>query len=215
MDLNDLSHEDLVLRINTAYNYDATRSYADYKNRLNLLSDETLVSILRSITLGNQNKDTRLLVRQFASRSLYGPKSSTRFAAIIEQEYFPVRNRLKDSYGIDPSTSVISCAVAGVLSFEDKGHPLTTKQQHRLALALTAINTVDDISSVDYIKGIHGSYTWVNEESFYAYVQEDQSDEQFDRMLTTLCSGQKYSRFLEVLENAHGTTSKPLISGML
>jgi len=213
MDPDTLSREDIVPYINNAYNYDATRSYTYYNQRLNQLPDETLRSILRSIILANQSRETSHFIKQFMRRSHCPPESVIRFAALTEQEYFRVRDTLKNTYGVTPDSIAAASAIAGVLALEDEtGCRFTTDQQHQLTLILTAAGWLGTLDTLKILKGSHGTHTWINEDAFRNYTS---GDHDLHKVVAAICSGQQYTRFLEVIESTNDTNSKPLVTGVL
>jgi hypothetical protein len=209
-----LTREDTVAAVNSAYNYDATRSYRDYKPRLDLLSDETLRSILRTVTLARKDKVSNSFVRGFVSRWRCSPESVTRFAALAEEEYFRARTSCTETYGVNPDNIGMGQAIAGVLTLEDATHQIIIPQYH-LVMILTVAGWLSNVDTLELANGDHGHYISIDEDTFYHYLQTENTDEYHQRVITALCSGQKYSRFLEVLETVNATTTKPLISGLL
>lgn len=214
MDLNNISHEDAVSCLNRAYNYDATRSYTYYNKSLNLLSHETLISILRTLSLAAKDKGTTTFIKQFVRRWQCNPENISSFAALSEAEYFHVRNALTGTYGITPDNISMGNAISSVLTLEEE-IPRLALTRHQLVLLLAAAAGTECLGTARTLNLEYGPFLYIDEDAFRTYIQTKYTDDHFHQVLTAICSGQKYSRFLEVLENANGTTSKPLIYGML
>jgi hypothetical protein len=213
-DLTHLNRGDTVAAINRAYNYDTTRSYTDYRQKLDLLPDETLRSILRTVTLARKDKASNAFVRAFIARWKCAPESISRFAELAESEYFKTRDSCTKTYGVNPDNIGMGQAIAGVLTLEDATHQITVPQ-HYLVMILTVSGWLSNVGTLELANGGHGHYISINEDAFYRYLQTENTDEYHQRVIAALCSGQKYSRFLEVLETVNATTTKPLISGLL
>lgn len=213
-DLLHMNREDTVAAVNSAYNYDATRSYRDYKPRLDLLPDEALRSILRTVTLARKDRASNSFVRGFTARWRCSPESVTRFADLAEKEYFKTLESCIETYGVNPQNIGIGQAIAGALTLEDATHQIVVPQHH-LVMILTVAGWRSNVDTLELANGDHGHYICINEDTFYRYLQTENTDEYHQRVIAALCSGQKYTRFFEVLEHVNGTTTKPLITGVL
>jgi hypothetical protein len=213
-DLNHLNREDTVAAVNSAYNYDATRSYRDYKKRLNLLPDETLRSILRIVTLARKDRASNSFVRGFTARWRCSPESVARFTELAESEYFKTRDSCINAYGVNPHNIGMGQAIAGVLTLEDATRQIIVPKHH-LVMILTVAGWRSNVDTLELANGDHGHYISINEDTFYHYLQTENTDEYHQRVIAALCSDQKYARFFEVLEHVNGSTTKPLITGML
>lgn len=213
-DTSHMNHDDLVSAVNGAYNYDAIRSYRDYKKYLDPLADEALRSILRTVVLVRQNKFSNSFVKAFINRSRCKPENISRFAVLAEEEYFNTLNTCTEIYGVKSDNIGIAQAISGVLTLEDATRQIAVSRHH-LVMLLTAAGWLDSVDTIELGKSDHGDYLSINEDSFHHYLQTKNTDEYHQKVLAALCSGQKYTRFLEVLEHVNGTTTKPLMSGIL
>ena len=212
-DLNNLDRADTVFYLSSAYNVGSNMFFTNYQKTLQRLSDETLQTILRINTATSKDKTTRTLVKQFVRRSQCESQYVARFAALIEQEYFRVRNTLTATYGITPDNISLAQAFAGVLVIED-ATPTLAVPRDQLALILTAIGWLGNVGTLELASGHYETHLWINEDAFHNYLREEHTDEHYDQLLAAICSGQKYTRFLEVIESINGTT-KSLVSGSL
>lgn len=210
-----MERDNLIRSVNFLYNYDATRSYREYRHRLEHLSNNALHAIHDLITTA-EDKEKRLLSMQFAQRNKYDIDKTERFAGLMGQEYVSVRDELRSKYTIDPTPVEIAVSVTGVMDFENKVQPLTPRQRHRAIIVLSACETQDSISTSNWFKGDYGNHAWINEDTFNDYVTGSNTDDYHHEVIAAVCSGSNYSRFIEVLETANGTiTTQPLISGVL
>lgn len=217
MKLSDMPRETVISLINSMYNKRVQSSQTkEYASALDRLERDTLESIVFCLMKAEIHPDILSLSFQFSHRSHCTPESITRFTALTKQEFFRVHETLAESYGVRTDVIAKGQAIAGVLTFEDEHGPLTAEQRHRLALILAVTGWRSPIGTWKIQRGVHDDYSVIDEEAFIGYVLADHSEEDFHSLMTVLCSGQDYGRFLEALENVNLTgTEKPLLSGLL
>lgn len=216
IDIASLSREEMIKLINKVYNYDTTRSYVDYGGDLNRLPDSTLATILRIFKREFAELSPNIIfVRHFIQRVTLSATSISRFAALTEDCFFEARNELKERYGLESHTYGFGPVVAGFLDLEDKV-PQMAIPKKKLMMMLIAVGWLNNVGTrANYRGSEYGSGFTIQEDAFTEYLQSEQTEDHYHQIISAICSGQNYPRFIELIESINGGTSKPLLTGIL